>query len=377
MKLPLIGLLGCGGAVGSVACDILQQWYRIRGGQRRQPAKSSGKCSFEWMQVDLYNSESLADFCAGCDVILNCAGPSYRIGDRVALAAAEAGAWYVDAFGADPLEQSLSENIGDVGGLFVIAAGTFPGLSGVLPLWLFTQGFETMDSIYTFAGGREHCSVNAGADLLLSSVAGFGVPEAYWRNGSVIRYSEPFPEGAPLPGFKGEVYVQRYLSSETVRLAKQLKLREAHWHNVTIDKRVNDIISKCCAHLTVDASDAALEESVSELVTVASMVLSGSSPWYTMMVEAQGITQGKIIRKRAILRSSSSYQLSGVVAAATVQTILQQRPADGVYWAFELLNPAVVIEKLLATKAAERLDVVEIPPVNKDALPKKMEEGVL
>lgn len=377
MKLPLIGVLGCGGAVGSVACDVLQQSYRIRGGQRRQPVKSSGKYSSEWVQVDLYNSKSLSDFCAGCDVILNCAGPSYRIGDRVALAAAEAGACYIDAFGADPLEQSLSENIGDVSGLFVIAAGSFPGLSGVLPRWLFTQGFETLDSIHAFAGGREHCSVNAGADILLSSVAGFGVPEAYWRNGSVIRYSEPFPEGVHLPGFKGEVYVQRYLSSETVRLAKQLKLHEAHWHNVTVDKQVNDIISKCCARLTVDASDAALEESVSELVTVASMVLSGSSPWYTMMVEAQGITQGKKIRKRTILRSSNSYQLSGVVAAATVQTILQQGPADGVYWAFELLNPAVVIEKLLATRAAESLDVVEIPSVNEDILPKEMEEGVL
>lgn len=377
MKLPLIGVLGCGGAVGSVACDILQQSYRIRGGQRRQPAKSSGKHSSEWVQVDLYNSKSLADFCAGCDVILNCAGPSYRIGDRVALAANEAGVSYVDTFGSDPLEQSLSENIGDVSGLFVISAGSFPGLSGVLPLWLFTQGFETVDSIHGFAGGREYCSVGAGADVLLSSVAGFGIPEAYWHNDSVTRYSEPFPEVAHLPGFKGEVYVQRFLSSETVRLAKQLKLHEAHWHNVTADKQVNDIISKCCARLSVDASDAALEESVSELVTVASMVLSGSSPWYTMMVEAQGTTRRKKIRKRAILRSSNSYQLSGVVAAATVQTILQQRPADGVYWAFELLNPAVVIEKLLSTKAAESLDVVEIPPVSEDVLPKEMEEGVL
>lgn len=377
MKLPLIGVLGCGGAVGSVACDILQQSYRIRGGQRCKPAKSPGKHSFEWVQVDLYNSKSLADFCAGCDVILNCAGPSYRIGDCVALAAVEAGASYVDTFGSDPLEQSLSENIGDVSGLFVISAGNFPGLSGVLPLWLFTQGFETVDSIHGFAGGREHCSVGAGSDVLLSSVAGFGIPEVYWRNGSMTRYSEPFPQVAHLPGFKGEVYVQRYLSSETVRLAKQLKLHEAHWHNVTVDKRVNDIISKCCVHLTVDASDAALEESVSELVTVASMVLSGRSPWYTMMIEAQGATQGEIIRKRVILRSSNSYQLSGVVAAATAQTILQQRPTDGVYWAFELLNPAVVIERLLSTKAAESLDVVEIPAVDKDILPKEMEGGVL
>lgn len=374
MKVPLIGVLGCGGAVGSVASNFLQQTYRIRGGQRHPPEKSSEKNSFEWMKMDLYNSESLSDFCAGCDVILNCAGPSYRIGDRVALAANEAGASYVDVFGADPLEQSLSEKIHDIGGLFVISAGAFPGLSGVLPRWLFSQGFETIDSIYAFAGGREHCSINAGADLLLSSVAGFGIPEAYWNNSSVARYSEYFPKEIQLRGF-GEVYVQPFLHTETIRLAKQLKLNQAHWYNVIVDKQIYDTFLKCCARMSVDGSNAVLEKSVSELVNVASVVSTGRTHWYNMMVDVQGTKQEKIIKKRAILRSSSSYQLSGVVAASTVQIVLEQRPSDGIYWAFEVLEPGVLIDQLLATKAAESLDVVEIPSLNKDIFPEKIEKG--
>jgi len=376
MKLPLICVLGCGGAVGSVVCGLLQPSYRIRGGQRRQLAKSSGKDSSEWVQVDLYDSKSLSDFCAGCDVIVNCAAPSYHIGDRVALAAVEAGAYYIDSFGGDPLEQSLSER--NVGGLFVISAGVSPGLSGILPRWLFAQGFEIPDSIHVFAGGRERYSSGSVADFLLSSIAGFGVPDAYWRNGSVIRCPKLFPEGLHVPGFKGEVYVKRYLTSEAVRLAKRLKLREAHYYNVNVDKRVNDTILRCCARLMVDNSNAALEESVSELVTLSSMVLSEGSSWYTMMIEAQGITEGKTIRKRAILQSPNSSQITGGVIAIIVETILQQTPDDGVYWAFELLNPAMVVDKLLATKAVESLDVVEIPPINnEDPIPNEVEEGVL
>lgn len=377
MKEPLVGVLGCGGAVGSVACDILQQSYRILGGQRHKPAKLPGKYAFEGMELDLYNSESLAHFCSECDIVLNCAGPSYRIGKRVALAATEANSYYVDVFGEDSLEQSLLVNKDDIDGLFVIAAGVFPGLSAVLPLWLFSQGFETVDSIHTYAGGREHCSFGAGADILLSSVADYGIPNAYWKNGSVTRFSEPSSNATYLPGFKGKVYAQHFLSNETVRLAKQLKLHEAHWHSVNADKQVMDTISKCCSRLSINASDKVLEESVTELVTAASMALSGREPWYTMMIELQGTNQGETKRKRAILRSSNSYQLSGVVAAVTVQTILQQRPADGVYRAFELLDPSEVIEKILETKATDSLYVVDIQPVNSNNIPRQPEEGVL
>lgn len=377
MESPLVGILGCGGALGRVVCTVLQPTCRIRGGQRSHPPAWADTAIFQWMPVDVYNAQALADFCKHCEVIVNCTGPSYRIGDRIALAAAEAGACYIDTFGADCLEQSLANHIAGARGVFVLSAGSFPGLSGIFPRWLSMQGFETVDSLHVFAGGREYCSPGAGADLLLSSISGFGIPDAFWRNGSLIRHAEGFPAKVYLAGFKEEVYAQRFFNSETARLAKRLTLREAHWYNVLADKQVVDTISTLCARLTVDTGEAALQNAVKEFAEIASLALSGSSPWYTMMVEIQGRSRGAIVRKRAILRSASSYQLSGVVAAITAEAVLQQKPAHGVYWAFELLDPGVAMEKLLATTAVDSLDVLDIAPVDEFVACTAMEEGIL
>ncbi len=376
MKPPLIGILGCGGAVGRAACEVLEQSYRIRGGQRSLP-QNLNKDKFEWVMVDLYDPELLSDFCRGCDVILNCAGPSYRIGDCVALAAAESGACYVDAFGADPLEKALLESMAGADGVFVISAGSFPGLSGLLPRWLFAQGFETAEEMHAFAGGREYCTDGACADILLSSVSGFGIPGAFLRNGSLIRNAEDFHGKVYLPGFKEEAYVQRFLNSEAVRLAEKLKLQEVHCYNVVAEKQVSDILSRSCARLAMNNSDAVLKEEMSKVSAAASMALSGGSAWYTIMVELHGRTQGKAVRKRVVLHSSNSYRLSGVVAAAAVEAVLEHGLANGVYWAFDVLNPFRVMEKLFEAKAAKSFGVVDIPPVRDNIILGEMEEGML
>jgi len=377
MTEPLIGILGSGGAVGSVACDILQHFFYIRGGQRHQPPKPIKKANYEWVHVDLYDTDSLANFCNGCEVILNCAGPSCRIGDRVARAAKEAGAYYVDVFGTGVLEPPLSGNIRDAEGVFVLSAGVFPGLSGVLPLWLSDQGFDTVDSIYGFAGGREFVSFGAAADLLLSSIKGFGIPGAYWSNGSVCRLPESSLEPVALPGFKDRVYIQPFLNDEMVHLSKQLKVGEIHWHSVYPDKQLMDAVLRGCCLLSVDESDRVLDRSVTELITIASMLMEGREPWYTLVTEVQGMIRGEIKRKRAILGSSSSCHLSGIIAAVTVQTILQQKPSEGVYWAFEVLDTKEVIAKVREEKTVDFFEVFDIPPTDLKEMPMHFNEGVI
>lgn len=377
MKAPFVGIIGCGGAVGSVACNILHRSFNIRGGQRRHPTGPSIADIDEWMRVDVYNPESIANFCSGCNVILNCAGPSYRIGDRIALAAIRAGASYVDVFGADYLEKSLLKKKKITKGMIVLSAGVFPGLSGVLPLWLFGRGFESVETISSFGGGREYSSLGAAADLLLSSIAGFGIPDAYWLNGDIFRKTKNFSEAVSLPGFKGDVYAQDFLTSEFIKLSKRLGLREAHWHVVYADKHILDTVSTCCYELLSDSSDASLDRTVNELVSVVSMAMNGRIPWYTMMTELQGIKQGKVKRERAILKSSNSYKLSGVVAAATVESVLRKNTSEGIYWAFEIIDNDELISKIKEDNETDYLEVVEIAPIDDFTDIRHYDEGVL
>jgi hypothetical protein len=376
MKIPLIGVLGCGGALGHIACNVLKRNCKIRGGQRRRPEGMEADSNFQWVKTDLYNEEELYEFCKGCDVILNCAGPSYLVGDRVALAAAKANAIYIDTFGAGPLENSLLKKGLDKEGVFVISAGSFPGLSGILPRWLAEQEFESIFSMLSFAGGREHCSTCAGLDLLLSSVSNYGISGAFMKNGSVVRALDNISEKVYIPFLKEEVYKQKFLNDETIKLYKLLQLKEAYWYNIIVDKAVNDAILKSYAKLSMDRSDNVLREAIDELCAAADMALWGKNPWYVMTTELQGEKRGRLIRKRCILRSKSSYELSGVVAAAAVETVIKHKTKKGIYWAFEVLDPVETVERLVSTKAAASIDVVDIPPVREDDLG-QIEEGRL
>src|SRR5919108_258567 len=58
--------------------------------------------------LDLDDDASLARFCDGCRVVLDCTGPSFRVLDRVARAALRAGADYVGAGGDEPAYEALA-----------------------------------------------------------------------------------------------------------------------------------------------------------------------------------------------------------------------------------------------------------------------------
>ncbi|MDF2708687.1 MAG: hypothetical protein K0R62_4339 [Nonomuraea muscovyensis] len=64
----------------------------------------------EAVRVDVEDAGALAAFCAGCRIVVNCAGPSSRILDTVARAALAAGAAYVDVAG-DHIDRTLLQTI--------------------------------------------------------------------------------------------------------------------------------------------------------------------------------------------------------------------------------------------------------------------------
>src|SRR5690606_21360022 len=84
-------------------------FHRLRLGVRRPvaPAAAGGPHAPEVAEVDVGRPDLLAAFCAGCRVVVNCAGPAYQTGPRLAAAARAAGSCYVDPGGDDALRRRL------------------------------------------------------------------------------------------------------------------------------------------------------------------------------------------------------------------------------------------------------------------------------
>ncbi|SFR83652.1 saccharopine dehydrogenase NADP-binding domain-containing protein [Anaeromicropila populeti] len=374
MSSPVVGVVGCGGAVGRLVCEKLSKSYFVRGGQRRK-LDAVGK-HISYVQVDLYDKESLKAFCKGCTVIVNCAGPTYMIGGLVAAVAQKAGAGYVDAFGADFLEAQLKQMEIDDKGKFIISAGSLPGLSGLLPIWLSKQGFDAVESMRAYSGGREAGSKNGCADIILSSIGGFGIPDAYWNQGQIVREKMDRNEKEFIPGFPETVYKQRYFTQEITRVAHRLGLKEAQWFNVMTDKWINELILKACASQMVDYSEYNLEKSVQEINEAAEKAIKGKATWYSIMIEMYGTVNGRQIGKRVVVRSKDSIGISAMVAVCAAEALVKNALENGTLWAFEMLNPVEVVKRLQEEKVITSLELMDIP-FDAESMEEAAEEGVL
>src|SRR5205814_5469640 len=107
--------------------------------------------------VDIADSARLRDFVAGCQLVLNCAGP----GKLVRAAAIAAGADYVDVMSGNPGRTTLPE-----GRVAVLSAGLSPGLSGLLP-GLLADGLDAVEDFEAAYCGLGVFTESAAMDYLL------------------------------------------------------------------------------------------------------------------------------------------------------------------------------------------------------------------
>ncbi|MTI60081.1 MAG: hypothetical protein FH762_08925 [Firmicutes bacterium] len=376
-KRPLVGILGFSGVLGQMVYKTLVPKYAIRGGQRSTIGCLEDDPSVEIMEVDIHEKSVLNKFCLGCDVVVNCAGPSFKIKERVARAANQAGADYVDAFGANILEDILLEKSIGTQNINIISAGSFPGLSALLPRWLSLQYFNEITSLLGYCGGQEYTSKAATIDLLLSTVSGFGRANAEIKEGDIVSGSNLLKKAVILPCISQEVYAQKYLSCEMVKLAKLMGIPNLQWYTVMADQIIYDGFLKACALIANDPRDTVLSENAQVLSKLSAVASNDNSNWYSMVVELQGIIQGEEKRKRVVLKSADSGQLSGLIAAMSVEAILEKNLKRGVYWAFEVLDPEEVVEALKLSEGVKYLKVTDIPVRVDNGIQLQREEGVL
>ena len=162
----VVGVLGAAGAVGTATARALgAAGVRVRPGVR--PA------------VDAGDPASLARFCAGCRVVVNATGAGER--ERVASAALAAGAHYVDPTG----DAALVDRAKGATWTALLAAGATPGLSGLLPRWLASQGFDRASVLTAYAAAFDGFTPGAAAEFLLSLDGGDGEAGADHHAGDV------------------------------------------------------------------------------------------------------------------------------------------------------------------------------------------------
>lgn len=371
MKGAVIGLIGAYGSVGRQVAQLLAPRVALRlGGRDRQQAELLNRqlgARAEVRVLDLWDAQSLADFCAGCALVINCAGPSYRILDRVARAALAAGADYLDVGGDDPVHERLSGQL-PAGRRVLLSAGMLPGLSGLFPR-LLAQSFQRVDAMRCYAGGLGRLSATAAEDFLLSLGNGFGQAQCAFSQGQRVRSSASTPQHLERPWLPvSGVPAYAYLSSEQLRLFSDLQTGHGQGFNLFEGGQLAAALQRIQG-LAPEARDAA--QNVAALVQASALDVAGRQPYQLLAVEIDGVRDGREQHACAWLRAADGSRLTGSVAAFCALHWAQL--PEGLHYAAQVLDAAACLQQLQRWLPETR---VQLPDFTGVALA-EAEEGVL
>ncbi len=354
-----IGLLGGSGAVGA----LLAQRLRNRGlgelvlagrnaaqAQQVIDEKLGGAAEFE--TVELWDAHSLARFVGSCTMIVNCAGPTRRILDRVARAAVDAGVDYVDAGGDHPVYERLTQAAVRNEPRIVLSAGMIPGLTGLAPRYL-AAGFDTVDTLTVYHGIRDTFGYSSAYDYVVGIRDADDEPLAAWRGGP--RSNAARRVDIALPHFPDTVTAQPYLSPEARRVAAALGLTSGTWFSVLDGERVPVLLQQVPGIGAEQIGDMA-----EKVRRAAELDVVGRARHATLLFEMRGTVAGAAHTRSLVVRAGGAAALVAAVAASAVGVLAAGRIEPGVHYAAEVLPPAEVIADLGADPAVVHLGAADV-----------------
>lgn len=230
-----IGIIGGTGTIGAV---IVEQLVRLKAcpplliGSRKvredmfaDLAGNNGR--FEYCRVDYQNETELADFCSRCLLVINAAGPSFEIRDKIALEALKNHCHYIDIGGYELLPdllESYRKEMEDRNLCFVTGAGWMPGISGVFSKAVIENHQDDPENteFTIYYGAVDNWSYASTYDLVASSMGEVrSYAYSYGERKTVSPFRHTHTVLFPFIGFKK--ICMPLFGAELTRLALSLK----------------------------------------------------------------------------------------------------------------------------------------------------------
>lgn len=341
MSMNQIAVVGCGGMIGEVVCRNLCKDFSVKGGQRRKPTELLKLNNFKWCYLDIFDSNSLYEFCKDCTIIINCAGPETVIKDAVAKEAMLVGAKYIDVSSAMLLNQKEIDNLATNGENYV-GAGFYPGITGLLLRRVFNL-LDKTNNVNCYVGGSESYTKTSISDILTSAYGAIGETDSYWKDKDIKSEKINIMKKEFVPEIDDPVYKRPYLSREILDILKRNPIQELHWYNIA----PNDLIFRLAVQFNQIRLESSVEEAIEQLGSSLDYTLEDE--WIALVIVALGVKNGKSVKNILTLRMKTSFELTGNVAAEVARLTYANTRPKGIYWAHEVL-PLDFMEKYIFSK---------------------------
>mgnify|MGYP000890891365 FL=1 len=326
--MKVIGVIGYSGVVGSITCDYLEQYTIVIKGSRS--TDSDGK---RYFRVDVDDQKSLYSFCSMCDLVINCAGPSYLIKDKVAKVAALSKIPYIDAFGCGESIELYKSN----GGLNIIGAGFIPGISGIIIKELAKIGFGNT-SIELYHGGEEIGGKAALMDIVKSSLNHY-IKLGYCLEGGELKKYNDFDVYEYEEDFDQPIIKKLCFTEEDQQLVNTIEIKNLK----DIQVHAEDFALKMIASLCMQDLECRGDDSIYEkAIEMQKKHMKGKIPWFCI----KGVGLNEDGSEVITIKGDNSSYLTGLALGICARKALEMQYQDETKWLFEIVDYDFLSEEL-------------------------------
>ncbi len=300
------------------------------------------------MRVDACDAKSLENFCAGCSVVVNCAGPVCELQDAVAQTALRTRTHYVDVAGLTFVRERMAhhhQELADHGLSCVVSAGWLPGMTELLPAYALAvakPAFEVIESLTIHFGDSGDWSQSAMRDMLWY-LRKYGRQRPRYRQaGRWVRasLSEALVAQNIESSFGHCLFAMSSLP-ELVELFEGLSSCDARAYTYLPSRRAA-LAGSLIAVLK-------LPDILAAWLFRPALLAPGLPVGGFAVVQIQGRSNGTVLshRHQVTFERGREYWMNGVVAASAARLIADHREVKtGVHFLFEAVDPISFMEAL-------------------------------
>lgn len=330
-----IGIVGGYGRVGEETARHLIEKTEydvvVAGRNPEKAAETAAKLGGRRLSgeaVDINDRDMLDAFCRGCDLVINCAGPSWCILDRIAAAALRQGVHYVDPGGYEPLINALlgeHKRLEEKGLVFIVAAGLLPGMSGLFPAYVVQSCFDRVDNLEVYYIGHDKWTFNSAYDIASSLDGPNSWETAYYENGETKK-AGPFSmsKKTVLPAPIGTIRSYLMFTEELKKVVEANGVRRAHAYGTNSGKRMPMVMASIKLFRQSRTHEQRLR-SARRIVRAAEKDLRKKEPCFMVHVVAEGEENGRRKKLAATLSFQDTYKPTGVVAANAARFAIENK----------------------------------------------------
>jgi hypothetical protein len=322
---------------------------------------SAVRADVETARLDITDVAAVAAAVTGCDVVINCAGPSQRFSAGVAAAAIAARVPYVDPGGDDALLEELTAAGTDVP--VVLQAGVQPGLSGLLLRVLALHRSDGIDSVTAWCGGLQRLTPASVLEYLGSLHDSRGHPGSALRAGVIRRAGHEECQPPPKQYFADSATVRAHLDAEIAAVAAYLGIGTLCWMNV-FDGAYT---TRAMQRLALDGERS--RGDLHDVLAAARLDLFGRQPYFAVVGTARSNTTATTVA----ITCPDSYRTTGALLAFAARHVASMPAGVRAFWSVD--EPQRALEFLTEYVPEAEVSVVD-DPVG-DPQSSMIEEGAL